>query len=41
MSSTPIIINTPKSEALNFKQREEENLKDAATNVFSMEDIDK
>ena len=29
MASTPIIINTPESEVLNFKQREEENLKDA------------
>ena len=29
MSSTPIIITTPESEVLNFKQREEENLKDA------------
>ena len=29
MASPPIIVNTPGNEALNFKQREGENLKDA------------
>ena len=33
MSSTPIIITTPESEVLNFKQREEENLKDACYRI--------
>ena len=29
MASPPIIVSTPGNEILNFKQREEENLKDA------------